>query len=80
MERVIRLTDVEGFFNYCLVEASGIIQDDMDVSSVGVTRAFTNLDHQDEVWKIYSTKEELEEYFDSFVAASGIEYINIGPS
>jgi len=80
MQVEIKLTDVEGFFNYCTVEASGIVQEDMSLAAVGVTQAFTNLDHQDEVWKRYTTKEELIDYFDAFVAASGIVYNDISPS
>lgn len=76
----IKLSDVEGFFNYCTVEASGIVEEGMNLSAIGVVQAFTNLDHQDEIWKIYTVKEELEDYFDSFVAASGIEYNDISPS
>jgi hypothetical protein len=75
----IKLIDVEGFFNYCTVVASGIVQEEMDLSAVGVTKPFTNLEHQDEVWKIYTTKEELEDYFDSFATASGIVYNDISP-
>jgi len=76
----IKLLDVEGFFNYCTVEASGIVQPDMDLSAVGVTQTYTNLDHQDEVWRIYNIKELLEDEFDTFVAASGIIYNDISPS
>lgn len=76
----IKLLDVEGFFNYCTVEASGIVQEDMDLSAVGVIQTFTNIEHQDEVWKIYTLKEDLEDYFDSFAAASGIIYNDISPS
>ena len=75
----IKLLDVEGFFNYCTVEASGIVQEDMGLSAVGVIQAFTNLDHQDQVWKIYTIKEDLEDYFDTFISASGIDCNDVSP-
>ena len=76
----LKLIDVEGFFNYCTVEASGIVEEGMDLSAVGVIQTYTNIEHQDEVWKIYTLKEDLIDYFDTFVAASGIIYNDISPS
>ena len=80
MQVQIKLEDVQGFFNYCLVEASGVINEECSLSAAGVTRPYTNLDHQDEEWRIWNINLGLVDEFNTFATASGINYNDISPS